>query len=1169
MSGKSLLCLATFIGSVLGLSAGAVTTSKNVDIIVTHGAALTTSTYVNTSSATVAAGTPLLMAQAFRRGDVSLNTNCAIPRNAVTHNPLVWQRENTATRHLNGDDGSVEHWTFGVLTDAAVPAGGHYSIEWVSTGGGCPAQTPHQTLAALASAHDLKLRFTNVVNQDLTMRGSGTLSFDINAAASNTGRDAPTKYATGPVYDGWRIVGPPTWDTASSGRLIGAMLSPMQMASSNWSGITNGSFHVAVDGAEHDVTGINVSAATSMADVASAINARLRAAGVGATMSFDPNDQVQRFELFANSTGTSSSVSFLTAVASGTDISAQLLMTAGATSYNSQVDAYTQAGVAAGSADPLLYVVCHVDVTTQSDGSTLGKVRPSCGIYNGWLNVKAGSAGNPGAPGPAGYANDPQTLIYRPAMLDGATVIYDFAAKYDATVTAASNPVYQPGAADACLNQGNPYYLSSCWDIPASSGNAPWIEGGTHVFTTTGTPPTCEIKAGGTTDAGPCNYIQGHYYGDLPSGTSGNKGLPSTYVSFSDTPVFANNFSQGAIIEPTSQGTGTHTFSYRLTHFKFNGWWNFTPEGYPLWSDGSVAPFDIAFDQSSFSGERRYWEETGTVPPMRLTGQSPNVAVTYAWYGNRYYEPMSRTILDAEAGGGNRPWYDVVNEYAGACWYTISAADCQNMRVNALAYGIWQQGIMLSEVTGMIPVFSNGPLNGPNGLGTGTPYPVLGQPYVDHELIQYRNIYSDFTDQLEGAPVKLGWGGSGTPLSQTYFYEFGLWGPGGTFPDHEPEFAGLTYLLDGNPAFLDMIYFHANRANISNNQIYTDPGNSTVYYAQIVGQNQVRGGWWRMRDLSNGVALGDDTRPERSYLNDVLTVVKLGWDDAQKVVDGPGYSNALENSLFQPGPDAVFGGGTSWGSGFMQAYGTAATYRVWQMTHHPLGKELHDRQARIVQAMCGHTVADWPNYLPAYQCTMYNPMGAFKDGAIYQVGQNVGYGVNQVDASNTYEGDPLYYFTAGSGQIKVGGSTPMTAGDYIKNIIGLSGISIDQMDNQARDYLVIGPVDQAAQTFYIQCNAADAVAFPTQCPVAGGPFTSFTRGGSPLSGAVDLAGHQQYDNGSTAAPNYISQKWQEMSLLSVAQYDMTAAINQWTTRFGTITDDGFPWHVIDPSIIVR
>jgi hypothetical protein len=41
-----------------------------------------------------------------------------------------------------------------------------------------------------------------------------------------------------------------------------------------------------------------------------------------------------------------------------------------------------------------------------------------------------------------------------------------------------------------------------------------------------------------------------------------------------------------------------------------------------------------------------------------------------------------------------------------------------------------------------------------------------------------------------------------------------------------------------------------------------------------------------------------------------------------------------------------------------------------------------------------------------------------------------------------------------------------------------------------------------------------------------------------------------------------------MGLLSVAGYKMTNELGQWTTRFGMITDNGFPWHVIDPSIIV-
>src|SRR5262249_9534619 len=158
-----------------------------------------------------------------------------------------WQHVNTATRRENGDDGSVRHWTFGVLTDVPVPVGGTFTVAWASTGAACPAQVGHFSLANLAAKHDLKIRATNVVNQDLTPRGSGSWTFDVNQAAQNTGRDAPTKYATGPVYDGWRVVGPPTYDTASSGRLIGAMLSPAQMTLPNWTGVTNGSFHVIVD----------------------------------------------------------------------------------------------------------------------------------------------------------------------------------------------------------------------------------------------------------------------------------------------------------------------------------------------------------------------------------------------------------------------------------------------------------------------------------------------------------------------------------------------------------------------------------------------------------------------------------------------------------------------------------------------------------------------------------------------------------------------------------------------------------------------------------------------------------------------------------------------------------------------------------------------------------
>ena len=47
MIGKFLFFLSAASATFIGLSAGAVTTRQNVDIIVTHGAPLTTFTFVN------------------------------------------------------------------------------------------------------------------------------------------------------------------------------------------------------------------------------------------------------------------------------------------------------------------------------------------------------------------------------------------------------------------------------------------------------------------------------------------------------------------------------------------------------------------------------------------------------------------------------------------------------------------------------------------------------------------------------------------------------------------------------------------------------------------------------------------------------------------------------------------------------------------------------------------------------------------------------------------------------------------------------------------------------------------------------------------------------------------------------------------------------------------
>src|SRR5947209_1694695 len=111
MVGKFLFFLSAATATFLGLSAGAVTTSQNVDIIVTHGARLTTFTFVNNTGNTLPAGSPVSFGQAFRYGDIMPGTHPLI-RDAATHVALPGQQcddiANTgrdAPRHLRA--GSV------------------------------------------------------------------------------------------------------------------------------------------------------------------------------------------------------------------------------------------------------------------------------------------------------------------------------------------------------------------------------------------------------------------------------------------------------------------------------------------------------------------------------------------------------------------------------------------------------------------------------------------------------------------------------------------------------------------------------------------------------------------------------------------------------------------------------------------------------------------------------------------------------------------------------------------------------------------------------------------------------------------------------------------------------------------------------------------------------
>ena len=111
--------------------------------------------------------------------------------------------------------------------------------------------------------------------------------------------------------------------SATSGILRGAALSAQQQALANFTAVTSGGFtYTKNGGAPTNVTAINLSGAANLNAVASLITASLS----GATMVW--NAAFSRFELSSSATGASSSISFLTAPGSGTDLSSLLGLTA-------------------------------------------------------------------------------------------------------------------------------------------------------------------------------------------------------------------------------------------------------------------------------------------------------------------------------------------------------------------------------------------------------------------------------------------------------------------------------------------------------------------------------------------------------------------------------------------------------------------------------------------------------------------------------------------------------------------------------------------------------------------------------------------------------------------------------------------------------------------------
>jgi len=222
MIGKFLFLLSAATATFLGLSAGAVTTSQSIDIIVTHGAPLTTFTFVNNTGNTLPAGSPISFGQAFRYGDILPGTYPLI-RDASTHIALPGQQwDEISTWRENGGNGSWRHAVWAIWLPNSLANGATYQVEFVPTPG-TYSQSSHQALSALCSgpaAHDLKIHLTDVRNQNDTVRDSGDATFRVCDNISNVGRDAPRHLRSGNVYDEYLVSGIPVYASGHKDPLL-------------------------------------------------------------------------------------------------------------------------------------------------------------------------------------------------------------------------------------------------------------------------------------------------------------------------------------------------------------------------------------------------------------------------------------------------------------------------------------------------------------------------------------------------------------------------------------------------------------------------------------------------------------------------------------------------------------------------------------------------------------------------------------------------------------------------------------------------------------------------------------------------------------------------------------------------------------------------------------
>ena len=795
------------------------------------------------------------------------------------------------------------------------------------------------------------------------------------------------------------------------------------------------------------------------------------------------------------------------------------------------------------SEDPLLYAECnvglYVDPTT---GNSLKDTSWVCWIHNSWMTVAQGAAGHAGNPGPAGLANDPQTISYRPEMLDGTTSVLNWSA-LDATVSSLSNPVVSSGCGSV-YDTG--YQLPVCLNIPTSTGANAWYYGQAVRITSTGTP------VGGLTN-GNIDWV-------YPNGSANNNCTQTNLVTIIDQPSPQN----GSPIVTGSQGSGSTTFSFRVWHPNMMSWLLMDTTADDNWSPGGTVTRVTREVLPAFTAtEKLYWESTGIITPLDFTNINSgdtNWAGLQCQYGDNNYHPMTRGSVIGGQGVGARPDLGFPNSFAAQAFIDGLASDWRTAKIYSTVASTYLYGTLLDEASGRIPVLNNGPPTGPGGNGTWNNNTASPPPYAG--LSVPRTTYEQYNPPVDFAYPRQGIVGETTTTADPHA---GIW-PSISYGsmDHEPNFQGFTYAILGSRHWLDELIFQGNR---SYSNLYTGPsigsrddnvnnGRSPItspyhYWGLSIICCQSRGSARALWDKTLPAALGGDNNIERTYFNDIITENWNYYQQWEAWVDGP-TSHNFRNSL----STANYVGESRAVEVFIQNYNFAAGYVMQTYLHSPMAAEWMAGYQRWYEGLCGETLANHP---PSFYCIDYTVSPSINNTqADVFYNPSVGQYYNGVDGSDYVGNSPWDSAQLGTGgQIfENSGSYMLTNGDGVRlaaQIMDDASQYFDQLeDGQLRPMM---NVDRAAGSFYIQCSAADHAAFPTQCPAAGGPFTSFTRGGVLIQneGNEAFAYRPQYDpgpGGGFADVNYAKYGKMIINGLQVLGYDVSHAQPITDTRMG-------------------